>query len=85
MAKLNSFRELRVEEGRWKVEGWKCDKMLERLSEWRGTTRTGYEVREEAGRYGTREQPDERESLARISAEVMAEFEPSTFHPAPST
>ena len=61
-----------------------CDKMLERLherlSEWRGTTRTGHEVREEAGCYGTREQPAEMESLARISTEVMAEFEPSTLH-----
>lgn len=69
-----------------------CDRMLERLherlSEWRGTTRTGHEVREEAGSYGVGGQSDEWETVARISAEVMAEFPsppPSTLHPSPST
>ena len=67
-----------------------CDRMLERLherlSEWRDTTRTGHEVREDVGDYGVREQSDEWEVLAGISAEVMSEFPtPSTLHPPPST
>ncbi len=64
-----------------------CDKMLEclhrRLSEWRGTTRTGYEVREEADRYGVPGPVDEWETLARLTAETMADIPdlpPSTFH-----
>ena len=70
-----------------------CDKMLERLherlSEWRGTTRTGYEVREEAGQCGVQKQADDWEAIARITAEAMEGFvevpPPSTFHPPPST
>ena len=65
-----------------------CDKMLERLhqqlSEWRGTTRTGYEVREESSNYAVTKSVDEWETIARITAEVMAEF-PSTLHLPPST
>jgi four helix bundle protein len=58
-----------------------CDRMLERLhqrlSEWRGTTRTGYEVHESSVEW---------ETLAGISQAVMAEWDdPSTVHPPPPT
>ena len=68
-----------------------CDKMLERLyerlSEWRGTTRTSYEVRENTSRYGAYDDAGEWAVLAELIADVMDEFSlqppPSTFHPPP--
>lgn len=67
-----------------------CDKMLERLherlSEWRGTTRTGYEVREDTSRYITCGSADEWTTIAQLTADVMNEFAlPSTLHPPPCT
>jgi len=68
-----------------------CDKMLERLherlSEWRGTTRTGYEVRESTSRYGASGDAGEWAILSELIADVMDEFSlpPSTLHPPPST
>jgi four helix bundle protein len=65
-----------------------CDKMLEslhqRLSEWSGTVRTGYEVREGHVPYGVPRHSDEWESVARITEEVMSEFPPTLRLP-PST
>ncbi len=68
-----------------------CDKMLERLherlSEWRGTTRTGYEVKEGPSCYGAYGSAGEWAALVEIMANVMNEFalSPSTLHPPPST
>lgn len=66
-----------------------CDKMLERLherlSEWRGTTRTGYEVRENNSRYGAYGDAGEWPVIAELIADVMDEFAlpPSTLHTPP--
>ena len=87
MAKLNSFRELRVYQELRRLH-LVVHEDTERLSEWRGMTRTGHEVREGASDYGVRGQSDERAALTRISAEVMTEFPeppPSTLHLPPST
>jgi four helix bundle protein len=79
-----------------------CDKMRarlhERLGEWRGTTRTGYEVRENSTQPYTSKHADEWAALAKLTADVMDEFAatrhpppstvycpPATFHPPPST
>jgi four helix bundle protein len=76
-----------------------CDKMLERLherlSEWRGTTRTGYEVRAAGGSYLAHARGDEWDMVVNVSEAVMAEFEKrttgdrdassSTLHPASPT
>jgi len=68
-----------------------CDKMLERLyerlSEWRGTTRTGYEVRDTISHYGTNGDVGEWAVIAELIADVMDEFNPpsSTLYPPPSS
>ena len=109
MARLNSFRELRVyqelrrlhlaahEESLQfpKFELYEldaayeaCDKMLarlhERLGEWRGTTRIGYEVRENASRCDAYGPASEWKALVELTADVMDEFA-STLHLPPST
>ncbi|MBU4428834.1 MAG: four helix bundle protein, partial [Verrucomicrobia bacterium] len=52
-----------------------CDKMLERLHErlceWRGTTRTGYEVRETTSRYGADRDAGEWATLVALMVDVM--------------
>jgi four helix bundle protein len=57
-----------------------CDKMLERLherlSEWRGTTRTGYEIRESTSRYGAGGGTGEWAVIVEIIADVTDEFNP---------
>jgi four helix bundle protein len=70
-----------------------CDKMLarlhERLSEWRGTTRTDAVIREAPAHYGAAASSPDWETVARITEEVMAEFSlhppPSAFHLPPAT
>lgn len=62
-----------------------CDRMLERLherlSDWRGTTRTGSEIREPRAPYGTA--ASEWAAIVEITATAMSDFSPlpSTFHP----
>lgn len=80
-----------LDEGKWAgfdAAYESCDKMLQRLheslSEWRGTTRTGKEVRESTCPYGS--ETAEWDSITRITSEVMTEFVSlSTLHLPPST
>jgi len=97
MAKLNSFRELRVyqelrrlhlavnEESLRFPKFEMLERLYERLSEWRGTTRTGYEVREDSNNYGAYGHAGEWAALVKLTEEVMDEFPPSTLHLPPST
>jgi four helix bundle protein len=75
-----------------------CDRMLERLhqrlSEWNGSTRTGYEVREPPASYDAFPQGGPWAKAVTITEQVLLEFpplpptsypQPSTLHPQPST
>jgi four helix bundle protein len=66
-----------------------CDRMLERLhvrlGEWRGTIRTGYEVREGSGLHGAHAHSGEWDAVVVLTADVMdtSPLPPSTHHPPP--
>lgn len=67
-----------------------CDRMLERLherlSEWKGTTRTGNEVREPPAVYEASSPGDPWKTAVQITEQVLLDFPPapSTPHPPPS-